>query len=202
MPLSCRTIRKSQKAAYTQHSRKNVSGQESVSSEFCTLEGFDAVCLFIAKDIHPYQTVNDLGFQRMLHAFDQRYHPPDRKAVSTKLIPKLYNNERKCASHALTSGGSFALTTDIRTSRLTQDTSLTVHCVNDSYNLQSHLLEAVEFPESHTGVNISEELINILEDWELLQDNLSAVTTDNGTSIVLAMELLQWSRVPHTAADS
>ena len=56
----------------------------------------DAVCLFTAKDIHPYQTVNDLGFQHMLHAFDQRYHSPDRKAVSTKLIPKLYNNERKC----------------------------------------------------------------------------------------------------------
>ena len=157
----------------------------------------EAVCLFIAKDMHPYQTVNDSGFQHMLHTFDQRYHPPDRKTVSTKLIPKLYDDERKRVCHALTSEGSFSLTTDIWTSRHNQAyTGLTVHYVDDSFNLKSHLLEAVEFPESHTGVNISEELVNILDDWELSQDNLSAVTTDNGTNIVLAMELLQWSRVP------
>ena len=40
----------------------------------------DVVCLFIAKDIHPYQTVNDLGFQHMLH------DPPDRKALATKFL--------------------------------------------------------------------------------------------------------------------
>ena len=39
----------------------------------------DAVCLFIARDMHPYQTINDAGFQHMLHTFDQRYRPPDRR---------------------------------------------------------------------------------------------------------------------------
>ena len=55
---------------------------------------------------------------------------------------------------------------------------------------------AVEFPHAHTGVNISEELSTILEEWKLSQVNSSAVTTDNGANIVSAMELLQWSRVP------
>ena len=65
--------------------------------------------------------------------------PPSRQESSVYLIPKLYDrNERKYVSPALTDG---------------------------SYNLQRHLLEAVEFLESQTGVNISEELINILEDW-------------------------------------
>ena len=53
----------------------------------------------------------------------------------------------------------------------------------------------MEFPDSHTGVKIPEELKAILDEWGLAHDNLSAVTTDNGTNIVLAMELLQWSRI-------
>ena len=158
----------------------------------------DAVCLFIARDMYPYQTVNDVGFQHMLHTFDQTYRPPDRKTLSTtKLIPKLYDAERECVSNALSNVDNFALTTDIWTSRHNQAyTGLTIHYINDRYDLQTHLLETVEFPDSHTGVNISEELKAILDEWGLAHDNLSALTTDNGTNIVSAMELLQWSRMP------
>jgi len=74
----------------------------------------------------------------MLQIFDQRYHPPD---WSTKLIPKLYDRERECVGHTITSAGSFALTTDIWTCH--HNAGLTVHCVDDNCNLQSHLLETV-----------------------------------------------------------
>ena len=63
------------------------------------------------------------------------------------------------------------MTTDIWTSH--HNTGLTVHYVDDSYNLQNHLLEVVEFPESHTGVKIFERIGKYLED---IQDNLSAMT--------------------------
>ena len=133
--------------------------------------------------MQPYQTVNNPGFQHLLHSFDQRYHPPDRKTLSTNYIPRLYDREKGRVSSALASVDSFALTTDIWKSRHNQAyTGLTVHYVDDCYLLQSHLLENVEFPESHTGINISEELEAILEIWKLPQDNLSALTTDNGTN--------------------
>ena len=73
----------------------------------------DLRCFFIARVMHPYQTVNDVGFQHMLHTFDQRYRPPDRKTLSTKLIPKLYDAERECVSNAISNVDNFALTTDI-----------------------------------------------------------------------------------------
>lgn len=157
----------------------------------------DSVCYFIAKDMQPYQSVNDPGFQHLLHTFDQRYHPPDRKTLSTNYIPKLYDREKEHVSNALAHADSFALTTDMWTSRHNQAyTGLTVHYVDDCYRLQSYLLETVEFPESHTGSNIAEELEAILEEWKLPQDNLSAVTTDNGTNIVSALEIVQWKRMP------
>ena len=71
-----------------------------------------------------------------------------------------------------------------------------MHYIDDCYHLQSYLLETVEFPEYHTGINISEELEVILEEWKLSQVNLSAVTTDNGSNIVSALEIAQWKRMP------
>ena len=96
----------------------------------------DSVCYFIAKDMQLYQTVNNPGFQHLLHSFDQRYHPPDRKTLSTNYIPRLYDREKGRVSSALASVDSFALTTDIWTSRHNQAyTGLTVHYVDDCYQL-------------------------------------------------------------------
>ena len=58
------------------------------------------------------------------------------------------------------------------------------------YQLASHLLETKEFPESHTGSNIADELLVILDEWKLAPQMLTAVTTDNGPNI------LNWPRMP------
>ena len=56
------------------------------------------------------------------------------------------------------------------------------------------MLGTCEFSDSHTAVNIAEELQQILQDWKLPTDCLSAATTDNGRNIAMAMEILGW---PH-----
>ena len=38
----------------------------------------DALCYFIARDMQPFDTVNDSGFQHLLHALEPRYVPPDK----------------------------------------------------------------------------------------------------------------------------
>ena len=102
--------------------------------------------------MQPYQSVNNLGFQHLLHSFDQRYHPPDRKILSTNYIPKLYDREKEHVGNALASVDSFALTTDMWTSHHNQAyTGLTVHYVDDCYRLQSYLLETVELPRGNPG---------------------------------------------------
>ena len=63
--------------------------------------------------------------------------------------------------------------------------------MNTTYQLKSYLLETLEFPESHTGTNIAEELQEILKNWRLSQNKISAITTDNGTNIVAALEIKQ-----------
>ena len=50
--------------------------------------------------------------------------------------------------------------------------------------------------QSHTGVNIVEEIWNVLDEWNLFPDNVSVATTDNTSNMVLAMELMEWMRIP------
>ncbi len=88
----------------------------------------------------------------------------------------------------------YSLTTDLWTSRaLHAYMSLTVHYLASDFSLQCHLLETREFPDSHTAVNIVQELEEILQDWNLSMD---AITTDNGSIIVMAADLAECTRVP------
>ena len=153
----------------------------------------NSVCYFISKDMQPYQTVNDPA---MLGAFDPRYVPMDRKALANNYIPKLYDRERERICSELYNVSYYALTTNIWTSRHNEAYGITIHFVNATYQLKSYLLETLEFPEAHTGSSIAEELQEILKNWKLPQDKISAITTDNGTNIVAALEIVQWKRMP------
>ncbi len=156
-----------------------------------------SVCYFIAKDMQPIDTINDKGFRQMLNKFEPRYLPPDRKTVSSKLLPQIFETEKERIKNLLGTVKHFACTTDLWTSRAHHAyTSLTVHFLANDLSLQSYLLETKEFSDSHTAINISHELQEILRDWDLSLDGLTAITTDNGSNIVLAADLLQWTRVP------
>ena len=113
--------------------------------------------------------------------------------VSTIYMPRLYAGE----DQAVASVNRFATTTDIWTSWSNQAyTGLTIHYVDQEFKLRSHLLETREFPESHTGANIAEELESIMDEWKLHKQGLSAVTTDNGSNVVSAIDILGCIRMP------
>ena len=90
----------------------------------------------------------------------------------------------------------YPCTTDLWTSRAQHSyISLTVHCLDGNFDLHSNLLETKEFSDSHTGINIAEELEGVLQDWIPLH-GLVAFTTDNGTNVVSATEFLQCTQLP------
>ena len=55
----------------------------------------DAVCYFLARDMQPYDTVNDAGFRHMLKILEPRYVPPDRKTIATNYMAKMYELEKQ-----------------------------------------------------------------------------------------------------------
>ena len=50
---------------------------------------------FIAKGIHPFHTVNEPGFRKLLNVFEPRYKPPDRKTLANHYMSKMYEKERE-----------------------------------------------------------------------------------------------------------
>ncbi len=186
---------------------KEVRGQLSIAEGFTRGQPLDrssprwaqittAVTRFIAKDMQPYSTVNDCGFRHLLQVLEPRYTPPDRKLLATKYMPALYEQEKVRIQQKIEVIKDFGLTTDIWTSRAKHAyISLTIHYIDDAFQLQSHLLGTREFPESHNAENINDELQEIVRNWGLTESGVAGITTDNGSNILAAVDLLQWPRV-------
>ena len=88
----------------------------------------------------------------------ENFIPTDRKTLSTKILPILYETERERVGTLLESAPHYACTTDIWISRAQHClyVSLSVHYLSTDFTLQTHVLESKEFLDSHSGVNLHE----------------------------------------------
>ena len=144
------------------------------------------------------QPVDDLGFRHLIQSFEPQYDPLTRKTMSTKYLPQMSEGKKEKVKHSLLDVQSFSLTTNIWTSRANHTyTGLTIHFVDFEFELQHCPLETREFHDSHTASNLADELTEILKNWGLNEDNISAITTDNGKkNIVAAIKKLGWGHFP------
>uniref|UniRef100_A0A1X7VR53 DUF659 domain-containing protein n=1 Tax=Amphimedon queenslandica TaxID=400682 RepID=A0A1X7VR53_AMPQE len=130
--------------------------------------------------MQPIDTVNDIGFQSMIKKFEPCYTIPDRKTFSVTYLPQMYDTKKKRISNLNFSASLYSCTTDIWMSRAQHAyISLTIHYLAGDFTLHSRLLESNEFPDSHSGVNIAQELTQNLKECGLTMDKLVSFTTNN-----------------------
>ena len=100
----------------------------------------------------------------MWYTFEPRYTVPDRKTFSQNYIPEMYQCEKTRIAGTMKHGlKNFSLTTYGWTSRANHNyTSHTVHCIDEMWNLQAHLLDTVAMPLEHKGINLADELKDTL----------------------------------------
>ena len=150
-----------------------------------------SICYFIAKDINPVATINSVGFRRLIKEFEPRYVVPNRKTLRTNFIPKMYEREKSHINHAIVDVSSYALTTDIWSSRAMHSyMGVTIHFIDANFCLRSYLLDVKELLDNHTGENIAEYLSEIMNDWHLSSIKLSGMTTDNGSNMRKAVDAI------------
>ena len=83
---------------------------------------------------------------------------------------------------------NFSATTDLWTSVAGDPLiTLTCHFIDHSWELKSVCLQTHYIPEDH---DISEVLAETLQQWKLEDSRLVGITTDSGSDIKLACELL------------
>ena len=78
---------------------------------------------------------------------------------------------------------------------MTSYMTATVHYIDAEWRLQSHCLQTIFVPEDHTVENLATVLQKILESWTLLENCLVCETTDNGSNIVAAIQILKQNRL-------
>ena len=61
--------------------------------------------------------------------------------------------------------------------------------------MESACLQTRYFLQDHTGEHIAEALQDALSNWKLEEKRLVAITTDNGSNVVKAAQLLKWLRM-------
>ena len=88
----------------------------------------------------------------MIKEFEPRYTVPDRKTLQTNFIPKMYECKKSYINHSIADVTSYALTTDVWSSRAMQScTGVIIHFIDPNFCLCSYLLNVKELLDSHTG---------------------------------------------------
>lgn len=70
--------------------------------------------------------------------------------------------------------------------------SLTVHFINNNWDLRSACLQTAYFPDDHKGEIIAQGLKDALSSWKLPEERLICMTTDSGTNIIKALKDNEW----------
>ncbi|XP_049337568.1 E3 SUMO-protein ligase ZBED1-like [Astyanax mexicanus] len=181
--------------------------QQSIVATFASITPYEtktkrhqeitkAVTYFMAKDMMPLSTVEKEGFKNLVKVLDSRYQLPGRKYFSQTALPLLYEECRAKLEAELKLVRHFATTADMWSSRTSEPyLSLTVHYIDEEWNLQNRCLQTAFVPEDHTAEIISHALEDALASWGLREERQVCITTDNGANIAKAVSLKKWTRL-------
>lgn len=117
---------------------------------------------------------------------------PSYKIPYVTTIKKILDNKYEVTKVALKSNLSasahVSLTFDTWTETMSEKSFLgvTVHFLQN-ISLKSYSLAVAELKERHTAQYISEQLENILSDWEINSEKIVSVVTDNAANVVSAV---------------
>ena len=90
----------------------------------------------------------------------------------------------------------YAVTSDGWSSRANHSyISVTLHYVNNEWELKCFLLETREMVEQHTEINLANYLKEVLVHWNLPATQISAAVTDNASNITAAIARLEWQHL-------
>ncbi|XP_046335904.1 E3 SUMO-protein ligase ZBED1-like [Haliotis rufescens] len=126
-----------------------------------------ALAQFIVKDLQPFSIVESEGFVNLVKTLEPRYKLPNRKTLSKKIIPEMYEETKQEVIDKLSQAEAVSLTTDGWT----------------------RIIE-----ESHTGVNIGKVLKDALEEWGL-QHKQTDLVTDNAANTGIAAEVADMKHI-------
>nr|XP_029714017.1 zinc finger BED domain-containing protein 4-like [Aedes albopictus] len=145
-----------------------------------------SVAEMIVLDHQPVSMVQDRGFVRLMAKLQPRYKLPCRKHFTTVVLPEMFEKCKKAIRNALPSdGGYMSFTTDIWSSPNNKAViSLTAHWFDEKGSIMQYaVLNASEFPGSHTGERIGIKMHEMLQNWDIGTAQVHLILRDNAANM-------------------
>ncbi|CAG8778666.1 759_t:CDS:2, partial [Racocetra fulgida] len=119
----------------------------------------DKIVDFIVCYQLPFSIVDNSYFITILNTFDARYQIPCRQTIRTQILNK-YNSMRKIILEELEKPKKVSITCDIWSFVTMQSyLGVTVHFINNEWQLQHFLLDLLPLTRQHTAVNIKQAIM-------------------------------------------
>lgn len=152
----------------------------------------DALALMIAQDLQPLSVVENEGFRSFVRKLNCNYDIPSRKSLTYSILPKMQRYVKREAFFELGKANQVALTFDLWTLPANDAyLALTAHVLQQPTCVRKQFCLGVRsLPEQHTSENLVEQISLILQEFSLPMEQISSITTDNGTVVVKAVNLL------------
>src|SRR6266511_3959327 len=127
----------------------------------------------------------------MLSILNPQYQVSGKKNVKNVILKQFEKKRERIASFIKNIPGKVALTTDIWSSlKFEGFLGVTIHFIDENWVLKHFTLDIFRFKGSHTGQAIADEIYKILVEFGL-ETKTIAITTDNGSNMVLGTRLLK-----------
>ena len=162
-----------------------------------------ALAIWIAKNLGPISIVDDDGLIDVLKiaTANSDYQPPGRKAITTKLhdLYKLKVEDIKgiFAKEANTCS-KLSLALDYWTSSTSNNSYLgvIVFMIDDSWVYRNFTIGIDQIDERLTADNIKEQVLGLLQTWDIELSRISFICTDNAANMVKSIEMIGKVRMP------
>ena len=151
----------------------------------------ESIVGMIVTDTRPVRIVECEGFRNLMSVLEPGFVMPSRKTISSIIQHKHQQGRKELVDILSKNACSVALTTDIWTSTaLDAYITVSAHYITSSWEVVCCVLGTKEFPGSHTGVAISEKIIEIVEEFGI-KDKISAIVHDQAANMQLSLNILR-----------
>ncbi len=149
----------------------------------------NAVMNMIIKDVVAAHIVEKEGFRDLINLLEPKYTMVSRQCLQYTHIPEKVERVKKLLIQQLSSINSCSITLDIWSSRRMHGyLGVTVHFVDNDWQMQSYLLSCKIIKGRHTGESICLEYENILEDYGI-DAKVFKTVTDNASNMIKAFKV-------------
>ncbi|GBB83187.1 hypothetical protein RclHR1_00010069 [Rhizophagus clarus] len=140
---------------------------------------------WITVDLQPFSVVTNNQFINLVNILDPRYRLPGKTSIKEKVVDHFDNMRKNIKLDVDKIPGKVSLTSDMWTSMLNNNSflGLTIHFIDQEWNMQHFLLDIISFNDRHNTINITNTIMSVLAEFKI-KEKVLALTTDNATTML------------------